>query len=205
MIHKDGLRSVDVQQVPAAKWYELLETLSYYGQLVLADGGLSPVSPAAVGTLARADHVLLAVEADAVVIQKTLEAVNEVMAGDPDMQALLLGATVVVAYTNPFDRLTVAVQDVYLRIALHLAQCFHRPARTTCSPAGAAAIELPPTTKLAAEPQAASPGRSGLGELRLMQRSGQEPGSRRAPEPALPAVSELDAGATGPFVGRAGG
>lgn len=37
-------------------------------------------------------------EADPVVIQKTLEAV---MAGDPAMQELMLGATVVVAYTNP--------------------------------------------------------------------------------------------------------
>ena len=172
LIHKDGLRSADVQQVPATKWYELLETLSWYGQLVLADGGLSLVSPAAAGSLGRADHVVLAVEADPVVIQKTLEAVNEVMADDPTVQGLLLGATVVVAYTNPtadldpllqesidylrrtfagvfvvpydpaaavsglipFDRLTFPAQEAYLRIALHLAECFHRPPRAARAP-----------------------------------------------------------------------
>lgn len=172
LIHKDGLRSADVQQVSSAKWYELLETLSWYGQLVLADGGLSLVSPAATGSLARADHVVLAVEADPVVIQKTLEAVNEVMADDPAVHDLLLGATVVVAYTNPsadldpllqesidylrrvfagvflvpydpaaavsglipFDRLTLPAQEAYLRIALHLAECFHRPPRATHAP-----------------------------------------------------------------------
>lgn len=175
LIHKDGLRSADVQQVSADQWYELLETLSWYGQLVLADGGLSLVSPAATGALARADHVVLAVEADPVVIQKTLEAVNEVMADDPDVQDLLLGATVVVAYTNPtadldpllqasidylrrtfagvfvvpydpaaavsglipFDRLTFPAQEAYLRIALHLAECFHRPSRLTQAPTAA--------------------------------------------------------------------
>lgn len=172
LIHKDGLRSVDVQQVSSAKWFELLETLSWYGQLVLADGGLSLVSPAAEGSLARADHAVLAVEADPVVIQKTLEAVNEVMAGDPAVHDLLLGATVVVAYTNPtadldpllqesidylrrifdgvfvvpydpaaavsglipFDRLTLPAQEAYLRVALHLAECFHRPPRVTHAP-----------------------------------------------------------------------
>ena len=172
LIHKDGLRSADVQQVSACQWYELLETLSWYGQLVLADGGLSLVSPAATGSLARADHVILAVEADPVVIQKTLEAVNEVMAGDPAVHDLLLGATVVVAYTNPtadldpllqesidylrrifagvfvvpydpaaavsglipFDRLTLPAQEAYLRVALHLAECFHRPQRATDAP-----------------------------------------------------------------------
>ena len=172
LIHKDGLRSVDVQQVTADRWYELLETLSWYGQLVLADGGLSLVSPAATGSLARADHVMLAVEADPVVIQKTLEAVNEVMTDDPGVQELLLGATVVVAYTNPtadldpllqesidylrrtfagvfvvpydpaaavsglipFDRLAFPAQEAYLRITLHLAECFHRPPRATQAP-----------------------------------------------------------------------
>ena len=101
LIHKDGLRSADIAQVSAATWYELLETLSWYGQLVLADGGLSLVSPAAQGSLSRADHVTLAVEADPVVIQKTLEAVNEIMAADPAIRDLLLAATVVVTYTNP--------------------------------------------------------------------------------------------------------
>ena len=181
LIHKDGLRSADVQQVTSGQWYELLETLSWYGQLVLADGGLSLVSPAATGSLTRADHVVLAVEADPVVIQKTLEAVNEVMVGDPAVHDLLLGATVVVAYTNPtadldplleesieylrrifsgvfvvpydpaaavsgllpFDRLTLAAQEAYLRIALHLAECFHRPPRVTHAP-GAVIESTPP-------------------------------------------------------------
>ena len=173
VIHKDGLRSADVQQVSAATWYELLETLSWYGQLVLADGGLSLVSPAAQGSLARADHVTLAVEADPVVIQKTLEAVNEVMASDPAIRDLMLAATVVVTYTNPtadlnpllaesieylrrtfsgvfvvpydpaaavsgvvpFDHMATATTDAYLRVALHVAQCFLRPPRSTIAPA----------------------------------------------------------------------
>lgn len=185
LIHKDGLRSADVQQVTSAQWYELLETLSWYGQLVLADGGLSLVSPSATGSLARADHVVLAVEADPVVIQKTLEAVNEVMAGDPAVHDLLLGATVVVAYTNPtadldplleesidylrrifsgvfvvpydpaaavsgqipFDRLTLLAQEAYLRIALHLAECFHRPPRVTRAP-GAAVASTPASSSV---------------------------------------------------------
>ena len=184
LIHKDGLRSVDVQQVPASTWYELLETLSWYGQLVLADGGLSLVSPAAQGSLARADHVVLAVEADPVVVQKTLEAVNEIMTADPAIRELLLGATVVVTYTNPtadldpllaesieylqrtfsgvfvvpydpaaavsgmvpFDRLATATHDAYLRVALHVAECFLRPPRATTAPTKAHEDAVPAPT-----------------------------------------------------------
>ena len=183
LIHKDGLRSSDVAQVSSNQWYDLLETLSWYGQLVVADGGLSLVSPAAVGTLARADHVVLCIEGDPVVLQKTLEAVNEVVAGDSSMERLMLGATVVVAYTNPsagmdpllaegieflqrtfagvfvvpydpaaavsglvpFDRLAIATQDVYLRIALHLAESFHRPSRATTPPVVRIAVADEPT------------------------------------------------------------
>ena len=247
LIHKDGLRSIAVQRIPAAKWYELLETLSWFGQLVLADGGLSLVSPAAEGSLSRADHVVLAVEADPVVIQKTLEAVNEVMAGDPTVQSLTLGATVVVAYTNPtaeldplleesieylrrtfagvfvvpydaaaavsglvpFDRLAVATQDAYLRVALHVAQCFHRPPRATqahgslTDEAGATALpDVFPGNggQRAVEVAPAGPG----AREAMVQEIGAPAGSRDVPvlTGLAPAGSGrgADVGATGPVV-----
>jgi len=247
LIHKDGLRSVDVQRVRAARWYELLDTLSWFGQLVLADGGLSLVSPAAEGSLARADHVVLAVEADPVVIHKTLEAVNEVMAGDPTVLSLMLGATVVVAYTNPtaeldplleesieylrrtfagvfvvpydpaaavsglvpFDRLAVATQDAYLRLALHVAQCFHRPSRatqaagTTADEAAAIALPIAPPGGRAQQEVQATPGTPEANGT-AAQEVGAAAGPRDVPvrTSLAPAGSGrgADVGATGPIV-----
>ncbi len=240
LIHKDGLRSSDVAQVSSSQWYDLLETLSWYGQLVLADGGLSLVSPAAVGTLARADHAVLCIEGDPVVLQKTLEAVNEVITSDPSMQGLMLGATVVVAYTNPsagmdpllaegieflqrtfaavfvvpydpaaavsglipFDKLTTATQDVYLRIALHLAGSFHRPNRATTPPGLVAAAEVPPVDDHAGHQAVAdAPARPEMNGSRVAVPD-RESGPRHAPEPVRQSIGrspEIDA--TGPIVG----
>lgn len=71
--HKDGAPAADVRDLSVMQWSAVLDRLAGVAPLVLADGGVSLVSPAAEALWDRADHLVIAVRADVAEIALTCQ------------------------------------------------------------------------------------------------------------------------------------